>query len=161
MDSGQLELVRTPTDYPALIHRVITRLEPQAAERQVEIQFTLDGTCPQLSLDAQRIEQILHNLLDNALRYTPAGGTIDMLCVVSNNQCELTVRDSGAGIPSEDLKHIFERFYRADKSRSRVDGGTGLGLSIARKIAQAHDGDLNASNHPDGGAQFTLTLPIA
>lgn len=161
VDSGQLELVRTPTDYPGLIQRVITRLEPQAAERQVEIQFTLDGTCPQLSLDAQRIEQILHNLLDNALRYTLAGGTIDMLCVVSNNQCELTVRDSGPGIPSEDLKHIFERFYRADKSRSRVDGGTGLGLSIARKIAQAHDGDLNASNHPDGGAQFTLTLPIA
>ncbi len=159
-DSGQLELVCTPTDISALIKRVIARLEPQAGERQIEIQLTLDESCPSLSLDAQRIEQILHNLLDNALRYAPDSGVISVQCSVVSDQCLLTIQDSGPGIPSEELTHVFERFYRADKSRSRADGGTGLGLSIARKIAQAHGGDLTAANHPDGGAVFTLILPI-
>ncbi len=160
-DSGQLELVCTPTDFTALIKRVTARLEPQAAERQIQIQLSLDEACPLLSLDAQRIEQILHNLLDNALRYTPDGALIPVALTVGREQCFLTVRDSGPGIPPEDLTLIFERFYRAGKSRSRADGGTGLGLSIARKIAQAHGGDLTAKNHPEGGAVFTLVLPIA
>jgi signal transduction histidine kinase len=160
-DSGQLELVRTSTDFPALIRRVITGLEPKVADRQVELQLTLDESCPSLSLDAQRVEQILHNLLDNALRYTPDGGTISVQCTAVSEQCLLTVRDSGPGIPEDALPLLFERFYRADKSRSRYEGGTGLGLSIARKIAQAHGGDLTATNHPDGGAVFTLKLPLS
>jgi signal transduction histidine kinase len=158
-DSGQLALVPTPTDFPALIKRVVARMEPQAAERQIQIHQTLDGSPPLLSLDAQRIEQILHNLLDNALRFTPDGGVIRVQLSVISDQCFLTVRDNGPGIPPEDLPRIFERFYRADRARSRADGGTGLGLSIARKIAQAHGGDLIAENHPEGGAVFTLILP--
>jgi signal transduction histidine kinase len=159
-DSGQMDLVRTPTDFLPLVKRVTARLEPQAGERQIEIQTTLDESCPPLSLDPQRIEQILHNLLDNALRYTPDGGVIRVQCKVVDHQCSLTVHDSGPGIPPEEQSLIFERFYRADKSRSRTDGGTGLGLSIARKIAQAHGGDLTAANHPAGGAVLTLTLPL-
>ena len=160
-DSGQLELVRTSTDFPALIQRVAARLKPQAGERQIEIQLTLDESCPPLSLDAQRIEQILNNLFDNALRYTPDSGMIRVELSKTREQCVLKVRDSGPGIPADDLVHVFERFYRADKARSRVDGGTGLGLSIAKKIAQAHGGDLTASNHPEVGAVFTLALPIS
>jgi signal transduction histidine kinase len=160
VDSGQLELVLTPTDISALIKRVTTRLEPQADDRQIKIQLDLDHSCPPLSLDAQRIEQILHNLLDNALRHTPEAGVISLQCKIVSDQCLLTVRDNGSGIPPEDLPHIFERFYRADRARSRMDGGTGLGLSIARKIAQAHGGDLTAINHPEGGAVFTLSLPF-
>lgn len=159
-DSGQLELVRTPTDFPALVQRVTARLEPPAADRQIQIQLTLDEDCPLLSLDAQRIEQILHNLLDNALRYTADGGLIRVQLSLVTDQCVLTVHDNGSGIPPEDLPRIFERFYRADKARSRADGGTGLGLSIAQKIAQAHGGDLAAANHPEGGAIFTLSLPL-
>ncbi|MFC1996227.1 ATP-binding protein [Chloroflexota bacterium] len=159
-DSGQLELVRTPTDISALIKRVIFRLEPQAVERQIHIQASLEESPPSLSLDSQRIEQILHNLLDNAMRFTPDGGVIHVQCSVEGDQCLLTVRDNGPGIPPDDLIQIFERFYRADKARSRADGGTGLGLSIARKIAQAHSGDLTAENHPDGGAVFNLFLTI-
>ena len=160
-DSGQLELVRTSTDFLALIERVTARLKPQAGERQIEIQLALDKSCPPLSLDAQRIEQILNNLFDNALRYTPDSGIIHVRLSKISEQCVLSVRDSGPGIPSEDLLHVFERFYRADKARSRMDGGTGLGLSIAQKIAQAHGGDIAADNHPEGGAVFTLTLPIS
>ena len=180
-DSGQLELVRTPTDLPALIQRITTALEPRAADRQIEIQQSLSESCPPLNLDAQRIEQILNNLIDNALRYTPEGGVVSVQCSVVSDQSSptdhrtphtehripnaasrilITVKDSGPGIPEEALPHLFERFYRADKSRTRAEGGTGLGLSIARKIAQAHGGDLTASNHPEGGAVFTLVLPI-
>jgi len=161
VDSGQLELVRTSTDFLALIRRVITGLGPKLADHQIDLQLTLDESCPPLSLDAQRIEQILHNLLDNALRYTPDGGTISVQCTLVSDQCVLTVHDSGPGIPEDALPLLFERFYRADKSRSRYEGGTGLGLSIARKIAQAHGGDLTAANHPNGGAVFTLRLPLS
>jgi len=159
-DSGQLELVRTPTDLPALVKRITTALEPRVADRQIQIQLSLSESCPPLNLDAQRIEQILNNLLDNALRHIPDEGLISVGLRVDNVQCVLTVRDSGPGIPEDAVPLLFERFYRADKSRSRAEGGTGLGLSIARKIAQAHGGDLTAANHPEGGAVFTLSLPI-
>jgi signal transduction histidine kinase len=160
-DSGQLELILAPTDFPALITRVISGLEPNAADRKYDIQIDLDKTCPLLSLDGQRIEQILHNLLDNAFRYTPDGGNIHIEMLTVDQNCSLTIKDSGPGIPEDALPLLFERFYRVDKSRSRYDGGTGLGLSIARKIAQAHGGDLTAANHTAGGAKFVLTLPIS
>jgi signal transduction histidine kinase len=160
-DSGQLELVRTHTDFSDIVRRVISRLEPQAVERQIELRYDIEQSPLSFSLDAQRIEQILHNLLDNAMRHTPDRGIIEVHCSVIEDQCVLTVHDSGPGIPTDDLPRIFERFYRADKSRSRADGGTGLGLSIARKIAQAHGGNLVAANHPEGGALFTLNLPLS
>jgi signal transduction histidine kinase len=159
-DSGRLELVRTPTDFIALIQRVVTSLKPQMDDRQIDVKLSLDETCTPLTVDSQRIEQILNNLLDNALRYTPDGGDILIQLSVTSDFCLLAVRDSGPGIPPDELPLIFERFYRADKARTRVDGGTGLGLSIAKKIAQAHGGDLTAANHPEGGAVFTLTLPV-
>ncbi|HIE56678.1 MAG TPA: HAMP domain-containing protein [Anaerolineales bacterium] len=159
-DSGQLELIRTPTDFGALIQKAVTGLEPRAADRQIKIDLSLEESSPPLNLDAQRIEQILNNLLDNALRHTPDSGTIHIQCTSDSGQICLTVRDNGPGIPKDALPHLFERFYRADKSRSRSEGGTGLGLSIARKLAQAHGGDLDAANHPGGGAVFTLSLPL-
>jgi signal transduction histidine kinase len=159
-DSGQLELVRTNTDFSDIVKRIISRLEPQAVDRQVELQYVIEKSPLFLSLDSQRIEQIMHNLLDNAMRHTPEKGIIHVHCSVTKNQCVLTIHDSGPGIPPGDLPRIFERFYRSDKGRSRADGGTGLGLSIAQKIAQAHGGNLVAANHPNGGALFTLTLPL-
>ncbi len=178
-DAGQLELVRTPTDLPALIRRVTDPFRTQAGDRQIIIEPPPTEACPPLDLDPGRVEQILGNLLSNALRHTPEGGTIRVQCSVVSNQWMnthfpefvarklntehwtlITVRDSGPGIPEEALPHIFERFYRGDRSRSRAEGGTGLGLSIARKLAQAHGGDLLAANHPEGGAVFTLVLPV-
>lgn len=159
-DAGQLDLQITPIDYPDLINRVSRRYQPQAAERRIEIELSLDEDCPLLPVDSQRIQQILHNLLSNALRYSPDGGQITLTLICQLNHASLTVRDSGPGIPGDAIQNIFERFYRVDKSRTRSEGGTGLGLSIARKIAQAHGGDLTASNYPDGGAIFTLLLPL-
>jgi len=109
--------------------------------------------------DPERINQILNNLVSNALRYTPPKGKVGIHLEATNKSVVITISDSGPGIPAVHLTHIFERFYRADKSRSRTEGGTGLGLSIARQLAHLHGGSLTAANIPGGGAEFTLTLP--
>jgi len=111
--------------------------------------------------DAQRVEQILANLLSNAIRHTPEGGRVAITLSAQADQVRLRVQDSGPGIPPEDLPHIFDRFYRSDKARSRAEGGTGLGLSIARRLAQAHGGDIAAASTPGLGATFTVVLPVA
>ncbi len=157
-DAGQLTLERLPADVCALAAQAVTRFEPQAAERDIILRFTSQEQKRLLPVDSQRIEQILNNLLANALRYTPSGGLVEVRCSDSSDGfLQIAVRDSGPGIPAEALPHIFERFYKAEASRQ---GGTGLGLSIARKLAQAHGGDLIAANYPDGGALFTLRLPL-
>lgn len=161
-DSGALTLQHTPTNLPALVQRVTTRFALQAAEQQVQLSVQPEPLpeLPLLSLDAQRIEQILNNLLSNALRYSPPGSLIQVHLLPQPDSVHLQVRDNGPGIPPQSLPLIFERFYRADKARDRRGGGSGLGLSIARKLAQAHGGDLRAANHPEGGAVFTLVLPL-
>ena len=159
-DSGQLHLEFIPTDFPDLVKRVSTRFEPQAAERGIEIHRSIGGNCPLLRVDSQRIQQILHNLLSNAIRYSPNDGIIYLVLEHNPGEVVLSIRDNGPGIPDEVLPNIFDRFFRGDKSRVRTKGGTGLGLSIARKLAQAHGGDINAKNHPEGGAVFELSLTI-
>ncbi len=163
-ESGQLSLIRTPVDFPALTQRVVERFQPQAEARQVQLQMVAEGLpsgkSALLELDSARMEQILGNLLANALRYTPEGGQVQVHLEWSPKIVHLSVCDSGPGIPPEALPHIFERFYRADKSRTRSEGGTGLGLAIARQLAEAHGGTLTAENLPEGGAKFILTLRV-
>jgi len=114
---------------------------------------------PTLWADAQRIEQVLANLLSNAIRHTPEGGRVVIALSFEPGQVRMSVQDSGSGIAPEELGHLFDRFYRADKSRSRTEGGTGLGLSIARRLAQAHGGDITVASAPGEGATFAVTLP--
>jgi two-component system, OmpR family, sensor histidine kinase BaeS len=160
-DAGQIELECIPTDLPALVQRVVEQFQPQAAVNQVTLNFSPPATPMKLiSLDPIRLEQMLTNLLSNALRYTPQSGQIEIAINQLPKFARLTIRDTGPGIPQEALPFIFERFYRADKSRSRAEGGSGLGLAIARNLARAHGGDLTATNHASGGALFTLTLPL-
>jgi signal transduction histidine kinase len=161
-DSGQLQLERSNVDLMGLARDVIERFRPQFENRGVELSLE-PGELPPVRVDPQRIEQILGNLLSNALRHTPAGGWVQVRgrLIQSGRVIHLEVRDSGPGIPPEALEQIFERFYRADKSRSRPEGGSGLGLAIARQLAEAHGGRLQAENHPEGGAVIRLTLPVA
>lgn len=160
-DSGQLSLERTPTPVDDLVRQAVERFRPQADQRRITLQLSLESIRGlTLNLDPLRVEQIISNLLSNALRYTPQGGVIRVSGDCQGRFVRLTVHDSGPGIPPEALPHIFERFYRADRARSRAEGGSGLGLAIARQLAQAHGGDLQAANHPQGGAQFTLSLPL-
>jgi signal transduction histidine kinase len=160
-DAGELPLERAPFDLDALVRRVLERFRPDADNHQVTLEATGAGGAPQITGDARRIEQILNNLVGNALRYTPAGGHITLSVEKTADKVLLRVRDDGSGIPTEALPHLFERFYRVDRSRSREEGGTGLGLAIARQLAVAHGGELSVRNHPDGGAEFTLELPLS
>jgi signal transduction histidine kinase len=159
-DSGELRLEISPTDLPGLVRRVVDRFYPEAESRQVELAVkNTAGVLEPLPLDPDRLEQILNNLVSNALRYTPDGGRIEVEIACEAAWAELRVADSGPGISEEALSKVFERFYRADPARSRAGGSTGLGLAIARQLALAHGGDLSAANRPGGGALFTLRLP--
>ncbi len=159
-DAGELELHKRSVDLLELTHLTAKSFEPALAKNAIAIQVRRIGELPRVNADPDRIQQILHNLLQNALRYTPAGKSIDIELQLEGKEIRLDVRDHGAGIPPEALDLIFERFYRADCSRERESGSTGLGLTIARKLAEAHGGILTVSNHPQGGAVFTLRLPI-
>ncbi|MGB6421013.1 MAG: ATP-binding protein [Anaerolineales bacterium] len=171
-DAGELTLNILPTDLNRIVSSVVERFRPQANRQQISLGIELDADCPVLEADRDRIEQILINLLNNALHYTPEGGEIristscntqttgQLAGQIARQFALVEIRDSGSGIPPDALPHIFERFYRVDRSRSREEGGTGLGLAIARKLAEAHGGTLIAANNPEGGALFRLSLPI-
>ena len=160
-DAGELTLEKVDTDVVRLSSNVLTRFRTQADKHQIQLEFNADENIPNISVDPIRMEQILTNLMGNALRYTPANGHISVDVKRDENAIAIHVHDSGAGIPPESLPYIFDRFYRATKSRNREEGGSGLGLSIARQLARAHNGDLIARNHPEGGAEFTLSLPVS
>lgn len=162
-DAGQLKLERTPTDLAGLVGRVIERFNAQAVSQGLGLSMQVDpglaANLPTPNIDPLRVEQILNNLLSNALRYTPPGGSV--LVGISNQDgyVEVRVTDTGPGISADELPHLFERFYRADRARSRDQGGSGLGLTIARQLAEMHGGTLTAANAPEGGAVFLLRLP--
>jgi signal transduction histidine kinase len=158
-DAGQLELNFSQVDLSDLTARVVARYRPQADALKVAIAFETVSDCPAVPADPERIEQVLGNLLSNALRFVPEGGKINLTLTCEPKEMSLTVRDDGPGIPTEALPRLFERFYRADRGRSRQDGGSGLGLAIARQIVELHGGSISVENHPQGGAVFQINLP--
>ena len=112
------------------------------------------------SVDVSKMSQVFYNLIDNAVKYTPDGGNISVSLVREGKQAVWRVRDNGVGIPEEDLPHVFERFYRVDKARSRETGGTGLGLSIVKQITALHGGEVTVESTLGHGSAFTVTLPM-
>ncbi len=161
-EAGQLPLDRQPVDPGGLTAMVASGFRPRAAQKGVSIETDIAPDTPQASLDSQRMFQVLSNLIDNAIRYTPGGGHI----VVGarrdgDRRVVLSVRDSGSGIPADDLPFVFERFYRADKSRARAEGGSGLGLAIARSIVEAHGGAIRAVSEDRQGTMIEVSLPAA
>lgn len=163
-DAGQLKLERSETNFLVLVNRVAERYNPtfqsQGVQLNVETAPDLSKHPPILHIDPFRVEQIIGNLLSNAQRFTPSGGVVKIKLDRSTSTIYLSVIDNGPGIPPEALPFIFDRFYRVDPSRSRTGGGSGLGLAIARQLAEAMGGNLAAANQPDGGANFTLELPV-
>ena len=113
-----------------------------------------------LSGDDELLKRMVLNLLDNAVKYTPQGGKISVVLARNNGNAEIVVRDTGIGIPVDDQLHVFDRFYRVDKARSRALGGAGLGLSIASWIVAAHGGKIDVDSVPGQGSQFTVQLPL-
>lgn len=167
-EGGQLSLNLQPTHAAELVKRIATAFEPEAAEKRVTLSASTPPALPPVRADGQRIAQVLTNLLGNALRYTPEGGRVELELRAEPPAVLVTVKDTGSGIAAEDLPHVFDRFYRADKSRSRdprsrggSGGGSGLGLAIARSIVEAHGGRIWAESEIGEGTTITFTLPIA
>jgi signal transduction histidine kinase len=157
-DARQLRIDRKPMELNDVVRDLMSQTQPLADERGVHLKPELNGGV-RIEGDASRVRQLLLILLDNALTHTPAGGEVSIGVLRQNGHARVTVSDTGAGIPPSDIPHIFERFYRADKARTRESGGTGLGLAIAKWIVDAHKGDINVKSSPGEGTRVAITLP--
>ena len=157
-DAGQLSLVRRPVEPRGLLEHTALAYLPAAEARQIAL-LVEAADVPPILVDPDRILQVLGNLVSNALRHTPDGGSISLSAAQRGDQVLLRVRDTGSGIPAEELPQIFDRFYRGDMARTS-DGSSGLGLAIARSLIGAHGGSISAGNVA-GGAQFTIALPMS
>jgi signal transduction histidine kinase len=162
-DAGELKLNRQPVPPLDLLQQAAAAFAHQAEQKGVRLQLARNGPVPPIDIDETRMLQVLGNLLSNALRYTPAGGQVELRAASdpAGPGVTLSVRDTGPGIAPADLPHIFNRFYRADKSRAEESGESGLGLAIAKALVEAHGGNLIAESALDQGTTFTIRLPNA
>ncbi len=157
-ESGQLQLARVPTDLAELARVTLRRFEPRAAAKAITLDLHAAPDLPLASCDPDRIGQVLSNLLDNALKFTPEGGRITVELSHQADELVVRVQDTGPGIPSEELDRIFERFFKGD--RARTSSGSGLGLAIVKHLVQLHGGRVWAESPPGGGAVVSFTLPL-
>jgi two-component system phosphate regulon sensor histidine kinase PhoR len=158
IESGQLELHPAPTDLRTLLSGAAARMTAQAEQRGIALELAPLDSLPPLTIDGARVEQVLLNLLQNALAFTPRGGAVTLSASVHADHVALRVHDTGVGIAPEDLPHIFERFYKADRARS--GGGTGLGLAIAKHLVERHGGRIWVESVPQHGTTVIFTLPL-
>lgn len=161
-EAGQIHLEITTCDLHQFVTPVIERMRPQFREKGIALDTTVPDDLPLIRADVDRASQVLTNLLGNALQYTPSQGHVNVDVAQIGHQLCFSVRDSGAGLDSNDLERIFQRFYRVDKSRSRASGGSGIGLTIAKHLVEAQGGSIHAESEGVGkGSQFSFTLPLA
>ena len=161
VEAGELKLIYQAEDIAKLVKQAVTPWQPQVAAREISLSLDLPDNLPLVDIDWQRVNQVLHNLLENAVAHTHKGGTITVAATAQGDWVEVCISDTGEGIPAEDLPNIFERFYRVDKSRARVTGGSGLGLTIAKRLVEAHDGKIAVQSELGKASRFSFTLPIA
>jgi len=158
-ESGQLHLNLRDVDLDAVAQPIVASFEPQASNKGVNLE--LRSMRPvRVEADPDRLSQVFVNLIDNALRHTPAGGAVIVEVDAQGGDAVLRVRDTGVGIPYRDLPRIFERFYVVDRSRTRMSGGAGLGLAIVKGIIDAHGGTISAESMLGSGTSFTIRIPI-
>jgi signal transduction histidine kinase len=156
-DVGSVRIMREPVEFETVFLDVYR----QVAKLEQPVKIYLDEVDQVLVLgDRDRLKQLILNLVDNALKYTPPNGEVHLGLSKSADSVHFYVRDSGMGIAQEELGHIFDRFYRVDKARSRAQGGTGLGLSIAKSIVEAHQGEIRVESELGQGTTFYVTLPL-
>jgi len=160
-DSGELKLYLEDENVPELIKQAISAVQGKALGKGLALDMDAPSTLPQIYVDPLRIKQVLLNLLGNAISHTPKGGAITVAAVKNGDMVEISVTDTGEGIPADELENIFERFHRVDKSRTRATGGSGLGLTIARSFVEAHGGKIWAQSEQRKGSHFIFTVPVS
>ncbi|CAA9572760.1 MAG: hypothetical protein AVDCRST_MAG88-2507 [uncultured Thermomicrobiales bacterium] len=160
LESGALQLDRLPSPVQDLISETLERMGAQAGQKGLHLGGEVVGDPPPVLVDGQQVTRVLLNLVQNAIRHTPADGSVTVRAEPAGGEVRLEVRDTGEGIPADQLPRVFERFYRGDPARSREAGG-GLGLAIARGIVEAHGGRIWVESEPGRGSRFTFTLPAA
>jgi two-component system phosphate regulon sensor histidine kinase PhoR len=161
IEAGKLDLEFRPVSLLHLIESCLVAAQLKAEPKQIALEVQLPPGLPSVRGDSNRLQEVLQNLLDNAVQYTPLGGRIEVSAIGKDSQCVVTVADTGIGIPQAEQERIFERFYRVDAARSREAGGTGLGLSIARHIVDAHGGKLWVESEVGEGSRFHFSIPAS
>ena len=161
LDAGALTLQLEPGSLRDLLSDTLESLQPRAQDKGLRLAGQVDSDLPPVVMDAARIQRVLDNLVQNAIRHTPPRGVIVLEAQEVDDAVRVDVMDSGEGVPPTDLPFIFERFYRGEKSRARDQGGAGLGLAIAKGMVEAHGGKIWAQNVPGRGARFSFVLPKA
>ncbi len=161
IEAGRLDLESRPVSVAGLVNGCVETARLNAESRGLRIAVELPEGLPPVRGDAVQLDEVLQNLIDNALQYTPSGGRIDVTAYSNGHEVIFTVADTGIGIPESDLERIFERFYRVDAARSREAGGTGLGLSIARHIVDAHGGRIWVESAVGQGSRFRFSIDVA
>ncbi len=159
MDSKDVKLQRENLSLAEICRETEHRLKPIARKKGQEIVLSLNDPC-ELYADRSKLTQVVYNLVENAVKYTQAGGTVRVTLTRAGHEAHLVVQDNGPGIPRENLPHIFDRFYRVDKARSRETGGTGLGLSIVRQLVMLHGGSIRCESEEGKGSAFIVDLPL-
>ena len=160
IDSGGMQLNRELFSLKEMVQDQYRRLLPLARERGIEMECAAKDAS-EVDGDLSKLSQVVYNVIDNAIKYTPRGGNVRVEVTRSGRKAVVKISDTGIGIPEADQAHIFDRFYRVDKARSRETGGTGLGLSIVKQIVNLHDGDITVTSAENQGSTFTITLPLA
>lgn len=160
LESPGVEMTLSEVDLPELLHSIMRDWEKRLAAKQLKSHLNFPGNLPRLRADETRLQELIYNLLDNAVKYSKAGGTVFLRAEPAGDSIRISVADKGIGIPESDLPRIFERFYRADKSRSSEHSGTGLGLSIVKHIAQLHGGNVEAQSELGKGTTISVLLPV-
>jgi signal transduction histidine kinase len=159
VDSGEFRIQPDDMEPNELLQATRERFARRAEQSGVRLR-SLPAPTPRLNADGRRLEQALANIVDNAVRHTPSGGTVTLRSHADNGNVHLSVHNTGAPIPAEALPHIFERFFQADPAGASKDANTGLGLAITREIVEAHGGDVTASSSAEAGTEFVITLPV-
>jgi two-component system phosphate regulon sensor histidine kinase PhoR len=158
IETGSETLELAPVDVTELISQVAGRLAAQLKRADINLELAFSPGLPRVRVDSRRVEQVLVNLLHNAIKFTPAGGNIKIIAKVENEELCISVVDTGVGIPQTELSRIFERFYKVDRARSST--GSGLGLAIVKHIVEAHGGRVWVESKEGKGSSFTFCLPL-
>ena len=159
IEAGHLDIKKNSISIESIVEKVSKKVHPLCDSKKIELEIDIQGDIPLIVADEDRIEQVLINLVDNAVRYSPKDSKVTVKVRPSDEGVIVTVKDSGQGIPPEELPFVWERFYKVDKSRERKKSGTGLGLAIVKKIVELHNGRVSAQNCDEGGAEFSFYLP--